>query len=241
MLDYDKLAAEYARYRRIHPQVLKELLSTSTIDSRSNVLEVGCGTGNYISKIQELRGCVCWGIDPSAQMLAQARTQSSIVTFEAGRAEALPVADATFDLVFSVDVIHHLANGVARLDYFQHARRVLKPGGKVCTVTDSEWIIRNRPTLSAYFPETIKPELRRYPPISALRDEMRVAGFVSINEMQVEFTYLLDDCSVFRAKAYSALHLISQSAFEHGLARMERDLQSGPIQSAARYVLVWGS
>ena len=48
MLYYDKIAYEYARHRRVHPEVLKGLLVTGAIGRVSRVLEVGCGTSNYV-------------------------------------------------------------------------------------------------------------------------------------------------------------------------------------------------
>ena len=59
MLDYDKLAAEYACHRRLHPGVLREILAAEVVTSRSVVCEVGCGTGNYVSAIQSATGCAC--------------------------------------------------------------------------------------------------------------------------------------------------------------------------------------
>ena len=65
LIDYNKTAAEYAQHRQVHPRVLQSLLEISGVSSASKVLEVGCGTGNYILAVESLTGCVCWGIDPS--------------------------------------------------------------------------------------------------------------------------------------------------------------------------------
>jgi len=71
-------------------------------------------------------------------------------------------------------VIHYIAD----LDrFFAESWRVLRPGGLVLTVTDSEEDIRGR-TMSHYFPETVARELDRYPAIEALRASMRTAGAV---------------------------------------------------------------
>src|SRR5262245_52646841 len=151
MLDYDKLAAEYGRHRRIHPPVLREILELGPITASSQVCEVGCGTGNYIAAIQSATGCCCIGVDPSDEMLARARAQSENVEWRKGTGENVPLARGVMDVVFSVDVIHQIADRVA---FFSLAFQALKPAGKICTVTDSDWIIRQRP-LSHYFPETV--------------------------------------------------------------------------------------
>jgi ubiquinone/menaquinone biosynthesis C-methylase UbiE len=236
-MDYDTLAREYAMHRRIHPGVLRNLVETGHLQIHSRVLEVGCGNGNYIIAVQYMIGCICLGIDPSREMLARVQLGNSRVGFEPGRAEDIPFDADTFDLVFSVDVIHHVDDRPA---YFNEAFRVLKPGGLLCTVTDSEDIIRGRQPLSNYFPETVEPEISRYPHISDLYQMMTEAGFTGASEERVEDRTSIQDIQAYRDKAFSSLHLISQEAFERGIQRMENDLQAGPIQAISRYLLLWG-
>jgi ubiquinone/menaquinone biosynthesis C-methylase UbiE len=236
-MNYNSLAREYTQHRRIHPGVLAGLLAKSHLNPASFVLEVGCGTGNYIIAIQETIGCTCSGTDPSGQMLAQARERSRQIRFDLGKAEMLSFPRSVFDLVFSVDVIHHVGDCAA---FYQEASRVLNPGGMVCTVTDSDDIIRNRQPLSNYFPETVAVELKRYPPIPNLRQRMADAGFKEITEVRAEHQTTIQDIQIYRDKAFSSLHLIPQEAFERGIRRMEADLLSGPIHVVSRYLLLWG-
>jgi len=238
VIEYDQIAREYARHRKVHPEVLRCLVSHSGMAGHSRVLEVGCGTGNYIAALESAVGCSCWAIDPSEEMLASARGRSANVTFRSGRAEQLDFETGSFDLVFSVDVIHHVNDHAA---YFQEVFRVLAPGGLVCTVTDSEWIIRHREPLAVYFPDTVEVDLRRYPRMTDLQAFMEGAGLDGIKETLVELSYEVTDSSPYAGKAFSALHLLSREAFEQGLERMERDLQAGPIPGVSRYVLLWGS
>lgn len=238
MIDYDKLALKYAQHRGVNQEVLKDLLAVSGACASSKVLEVGCGTGNYTVAIQSIAGCSCWGVDPSEEMLSRARGQSGAVDFRAGRAEILNFPADTFDLVFSVDAIHHIGDRAA---YYRGAYRVLKPGGKVCTVTDSEDIIRNRETLSVYFPETVELELERYPRIGELRRTMKTAGFESVTEGIAQQNAHLTDIQAFREKVFSSLHMIPEEAFYRGIERMARDLCDGPITFVERYLLLWGN
>ena len=119
--------------------------------------------------------------------------------------------------------------------------RVLRSGGRLCTVTDSENIIRRRQPLSVYFPESVAVELARYPKIADLSEYMRQAGFTGLCEQTVEYAFTTTDIQAYRDKAFSSLHLISETAFQAGLHRMEADLQKGPIQCVPRYLLLWGS
>lgn len=234
-LDYDPLAAEYARHRQVHPGVLQGL--AEALCPGDQVLEVGCGTGNYIVALASLGGCACWGVEPSVGMRSRARERSAAVQFQVGSADRLGVPAGWFDLAFSVDVVHHLPDPLA---YLQEAGRALKPGGRLCTVTDSASIIRGRQPLATYFPETVEADLGRYPSIAHLRALYGRAGFGDLAERSVECAYLLTDLGAYRDRAYSVLHLISEQAWQRGLARMEQDLQAGPIPCLSRYTMLWG-
>lgn len=209
----------------------------SKVTPRARLLEVGCGTDNCVKAICELTGCECVGVDPSPEMLARLRERVASVRSLQGRAEELPLGAREFDLVYSVDVIHHVEDRDAA---YLEAFRVLPPEGIVCTVTDSEWIIRNRAPQSVYFPETIDVELARYPRIDVLRAEMTRAGFVGLTEETVEHSYELTDAAPYRDKVFSSLLYISDDAFQRGLAKLEADLRRGPVPCTSRYLLLSG-
>jgi ubiquinone/menaquinone biosynthesis C-methylase UbiE len=237
MIDYDQLAADYRFHRRIHPDVLKLLIETTHVKYDSKVLEVGCGTGNYINAICKATKASGWGLDPSQKMLQEAQKLAPTILFEKGKAESLPFEDQFFDFVFSVDVIHHLDDVIP---YFTEIFRVLKRGGLICTVTDSEEIIQNRRPLAFYFPETISIDLHRYPSILILRKRMEEVGFRKFQQKIAEFQYDLTDIQLYRDKAYSCLHLISPEAYQAGLTRMANDLSQGAIPANSRYLLLFG-
>lgn len=237
MVDYDRLASEYAAHRSVHPVVLRRLAERGPITRSSTVLEVGCGTGHYLRALRERTGCAAYGVDPSPGMLAKARESGPELRLREGRAERLPPWGPRFDLVFSVDVLHHM---VDRPAFFRGAVRAIRPGGMVCTVTDSEWTIRHRSPLVTYFPDVVEPEVRRYPSLRRLRELMREAGLTGIEEELVEFPYEIRDATPYRRKVFSCLSLISDRAFDRGIARMEEDLLRGPLPAVARSVLVWG-
>ena len=236
-VNYDQAAGQYAAHRQVHTGVFRELYRHGRPAPNSAVLEVGCGTGNYISAMTGHSGCLAWGLDPSAGMLSHARARSESVHWILGQAEQLAFAQTTFDLIFSVDVIHHVADKAA---FFGGAARTLRPGGWVCTVTDSEQIIQNREILSGYFPETVEIELARYPRIAHLETWMIKAGLTEFKTITVKAPYEITDISPFRDKAFSSLHLISHSAWQAGLARLESDLARGPVTGMSRYACVWG-
>jgi SAM-dependent methyltransferase len=231
--DYRGLADAYAAHRRVHPGVFDRLAAAAG-RTASRLVEIGCGTANYPSALQGERV----GIDPSLEMLARGRKQDAAIRLIQARAESIPLTNDSCDLVYSVDVIHHV---VDRQAAYADIHRVLRPAGKVCTVTDSEWMIRNREPQSVYFPETVEVELRRYPSIESLQAEMRDAGFSALHKEAVEYQYAVTDATAYREKVFSSLLFISDEAFAGGLDRLEAALTRGPVRGISRYVLLWGT
>lgn len=60
-------------------------------------------------------------------------------------------------------------------------------------MTDSEEIIRRRQPLTTYFPETVEPELQRYPGDGEITALMAETGFGALEDAVVEFAYVLSD------------------------------------------------
>ncbi|MBA4136938.1 MAG: methyltransferase type 11 [Opitutus sp.] len=93
------------------------------------VLDVACGTGLVAMEAAKILGSAenitC--LDPSAGMLAVARKKLA-ATFVQGRAEAIPLADDSFDFLTMGYALRHVSD----LDTtFREYARVLKPGGKL--------------------------------------------------------------------------------------------------------------
>lgn len=233
--NFDNIAGQYARYRKTHPGVLMNLLIN--INRESKVLEIGCGTGNYIITLSSILGCQAWGIDISKEMLFRAQERSNRVCFKLSDVFDMDFPDDFFDLAFSVNVIHHISD---LWGYFKQCYRVLKSKGKIMTATDSEWTLRNRRPLTQYFPETLEIDLKRYHPIEKIEEIMSDLGFLNIKDEITEYYYYLEDISPYREKSFSSLNLISKEAFERGIKRMEEDLKNGPIPCVSRFVMIWG-
>jgi ubiquinone/menaquinone biosynthesis C-methylase UbiE len=171
-------------------------------------------------------------------MIHKLRAHKSGVTTIISLAEQIPIDSETMDLVYSVDAIHHIQR---REDYYNEAYRVLSDGGKVCTVTDSEWVIRHRIPLSTYFPETIEKEIERYPRMVSLKQYMTESGFEDIQEELVSFEYEILSIGGYQEKVYSSLLLIEEEDFQRGIDKMRNDLEKGPIRGVSRYTLLWGT
>jgi SAM-dependent methyltransferase len=234
-LNYDQLAADYAATRRVHPEIVARLARALATLPAQSALEVGCGTGNYAAALQRATNAYVAGVEPSRGMLAHA--QAAGVTCCQGEAAAVPLRSCAFGLVYAVDVVHHLPDVRPLL---REARRLLRPGGRVCLATDSERIIATRMPLAVYWPETVASEFQRYHPIPRLLEWLADTGFRDLCEEEVEFAYLLHNAEPYRRRAFSTLQRISDQAFRQGLARLETDLAQGPLPCTSRYTLLWG-
>ena len=170
-VDFDHRASEYARHRKVHPGVVNELIESGLFTPATRVLDVGCGTGNYAATVTKATGCRVSGVDPSQRMLDRARDAAPWESLVQGSAESLPFASDSFDVVMSTDVIHHIGD---RNAYFSQVAKVLRPSGHIVTVTDSHDDIPRRRPLSSHFLETVSVELRRYPPVPQLLEEMEI-------------------------------------------------------------------
>jgi ubiquinone/menaquinone biosynthesis C-methylase UbiE len=104
-----------------------------------SVLDVGCGTGTLaiVAKHRvESSGAVV-GIDASPEMIERAKRKAikagAEVRFQIAVVEALPFPDASFDVVFSTLMLHHLPRPV-REQCAREMRRVVKPDGRIVAV-----------------------------------------------------------------------------------------------------------
>ena len=110
-----------------------EISKLLNLTPASSVLEIGCGSGGYAMHIAETVGCQILGVDinepgvQNANQLASSRGLGARARFErCDASKHLPYGDATFDAVFSNDVLCHLPG---RPNVLREAFRVLKPGG----------------------------------------------------------------------------------------------------------------
>jgi SAM-dependent methyltransferase len=95
------------------------------------VLDVGCGNGYVLSRYAAA-GARTVGLDLTPAALAMSRARFRLARlagrFVNGSAEELPFADATFDAVCSMGVLHHTPDTPRAVS---EIRRVLKPGGRL--------------------------------------------------------------------------------------------------------------
>jgi SAM-dependent methyltransferase len=96
-------------------------------------LDVGCGIGMYTAA---LAGCCSQvvGIEIEAERAVDARQAG--LTVAQGAAEQLPFPDGAFDLVFSHEVLEHVADDRATA---AEMVRVARPGGRLIIFVPNRW------------------------------------------------------------------------------------------------------
>lgn len=154
-------------------------LAIASIQPGETVLDLGSGGGfDCFLAARQLAGTgQVIGVDMTAAMITKARANAvksgfTNVEFRLGEIEALPVADATVDLILSNCVIN-LSPEKGRV--FQEAFRVLKPGGRLA-IAD---VVATKP-----LPEAMRAKLASIGAciggatlVDELKDLLRAAGF----------------------------------------------------------------
>jgi SAM-dependent methyltransferase len=123
---------EFAARRPFYAQEARDTaLAAVAAGAPRDVLEIGCGLGDFAARIaQELRVDVT-AVDLSLRMVELTRARG--VRAELADAQALPFADGAFDCVVALWMLYHLSD----LDLgLREVVRVLRPRGRLVAVTD---------------------------------------------------------------------------------------------------------
>jgi len=169
------------------------------------------------------RGPRTWGVDPSEEMLAQARgCRPPGGGFKQAHAERLPFKDEWFDGAVMRQVVQHLELDAALAE----AARVLRPGGRLAIATfhpdhfDTVWIAR-------LVPRVAEIDRGRFPTPERLDEALRGAGFAEpqTRRLRQETTLTRADAlERLGGRFISTLHLIGEEELAEAAARAELEL-----------------
>jgi SAM-dependent methyltransferase len=214
---YDTIGIDYAALRKPDPRIAAHLWRALG-DARS-VLNVGAGTGSY-----EPADRIVTALEPSREMIRQ-RPPKAAPAIQ-GEAENLPFADGSFDAAMAVLTVHHWSDQGRGL---REMRRVSRGPVVLLTFDPAHrdmWLLD-------YFPALAALDDAQMPPLPVYE---RHLGPVDISPIPIPH-----DCSDGFLYAYwrrPAAYLdrrirTGMSSFwsldgiEQGLARLERDLDTG--------------
>ena len=138
-VNFGLTADDYAKHRAGFPDAFFDrIYADGFVKIGVSLLDLGTGTGT-LARGFALRGCHVTGIDPSAQMLEQAKEmdrQAGVgIEYHIAKAEATGMLDASFDVVTAGQCWHWFDRPKAALE----VKRILKPGGTTI-IAHFDWL-----------------------------------------------------------------------------------------------------
>lgn len=135
---FDSVAERYDAIRPTYPpQTINDLATTTELDERSSVLEIGCGTGQLTVPLAAL-GATVTAIELGDALAAVARRNLAgypSATVVNGAFEEMPIPDAGYDLVVAATAFHWLDEDTR----VGRCARMLRPGGWLAVI-DTEHV-----------------------------------------------------------------------------------------------------
>jgi ubiquinone/menaquinone biosynthesis C-methylase UbiE len=239
-MDYDQttMPSAYDAGRGYAPAVLdfwlKTIAAPIATEHISSVLDLGCGTGRYSAALAAHFGTRVVGVDPSEMMLSEAlRKSADNVTFLRGSGEAIPLPDATVDMVFISMVFHHFEDPRRAAE---ECHRVLREAGVVCMRA----AVTNRADTYPYvpfFPRMQSLLASSLPSLAFIETTFGAAGFhflhheVVMSEVAASWQAYADKTAY---RADSILAQLTDPEFEQGLTSLRR---YAPLQPSSQPVI----
>jgi ubiquinone/menaquinone biosynthesis C-methylase UbiE len=192
------------------------------------VVDVGAGVGHYSTVLADaLPEARVIGVEPSQKMrgVAQAEHAHERVGYLAGRAEELPLDDASADAALLSNVIHHLEDKQAAA---AELHRILRPGAPLMIRGSLRDAMRRNPHWS-FFPGALEIAEAHSPSVDEVIAVFGPAGFeVLATDTIVQPT--APDLRTFAERisyrAISTLELLDDEVFEQGMADLRAAAQA---------------
>lgn len=132
---YQQAADTYVRGRPDYPSALDPWLrETLGLEPGRVVVDLGAGTGKFTGRLLAT-GAQVIAVEPVAEMRARLAAALPLAQALDGSAEAIPLRDASVDVLVCAQAFHWFASNAA----LDEIHRVLKPGGKLALV----WNLRD--------------------------------------------------------------------------------------------------
>lgn len=192
---FDRIAARYDLLNRVISLGLdrgwrRALIEETRRDAPPGaLLDLATGTGD-VAILAAASGLEVVGLDPSAEMLREARRKAPGLRFELGSAEALPFVDGSFAMATMAFGIRNVADRPRAL---AELARVLVPGGRlgILELGEPEGRLARAhvhgvvPRLGAWLSGRaeyayLARSIAAFPPPEVFVETIRAAGFVDV-------------------------------------------------------------
>jgi SAM-dependent methyltransferase len=124
--EYRRRFESGAAYRKRVWQVLCRQFFSQLIPANSNLLDVGCGWGEFINQIEAKRK-YAMDLNPDAR----ARLSGDVTFLHQDCSRPWPLEDGSLDVVFSSNFLEHLPSKQHIDATLAEAHRALRPGGQI--------------------------------------------------------------------------------------------------------------
>jgi ubiquinone/menaquinone biosynthesis C-methylase UbiE len=245
-MDYDatEIPVAYDRGREHGPEIHNLWMNVVARHVRDQsiktVLDLGCGTGRFSEDLAVRFNAQVIGIDPSKKMLEQAlkKRRDSRVSYQLGRAEAIPLQDNSVDLIFISMVFHHFDDPSLAA---RECGRVLRNQGTLFLRAGTREHILSYPYVE-YFPES-RPLLEECLTAGVLvREVFELAGFqtVAVDVITQEIAPNLEAyAEKLSAGADSVLARLSPRDYEAGMNALRRHAATAEDQAVCEPIDVF--
>ena len=130
---YDRSILNFLLFHRCYLKIMELIFRYCPESSHPlRLLDVGCGTGTFLSMLQQTKlPVIPMGLDMAEKMCRHAHQKNMHLSFVNADSEHTPFGDSTYDFITCSNSFHHYPHQKAVLDEFY---RILKPGGKVIII-----------------------------------------------------------------------------------------------------------
>lgn len=229
--DYSKIASTYNKRYNVNylVNIEKEIKSIIASNNSKTILEAGCGTGRWISSLEN-KNIKVFGLDYSFDMMKIPKAEKSHLNLVNADAVHIPFKDNFFDLIFCVNAIHHFPN---KNEFIIECKRTLTSKGTIAIFgvdphIDKNWYVYD------YFDSVYENDLKRFPSIDQLKKILHGLKFEMIENRIVEKVFnqktgkdvLYDP---FLQKNHSSqLANLSDEEYQNGIDKIKNQIEKNP-------------
>lgn len=152
---YDSSAEVYDnRYNDIQVHKFQEILSRVKIEDKHFLLDIGCGTGNFLGwYFNNGSSQPVFGIDISFEMIKLAHEKYPEINFLVADADNLPFRNGSFDKLFSITHLQNMPDPIITLN---EMNRIAKDDAKIAiSILKKSWTLEKLANLIEKIPMNI--------------------------------------------------------------------------------------
>lgn len=211
--------------------LLNAVISNLQLNKKMQLLDFGCGTGNYLLALQEKGYSNLSALDKDDNMIniATARTKINV---KKGSHLNIPFSNNSFDSVMLIAMIHFIDDLEC---LFRNLNNVCKKDGRIVIVTQSYQQIDNR-FYNRYFPSLAEIDKQRYHEPQNIISFAEKCGFLlkSIQDYSSGTDMIVDEAyyNLIKNKSFYVLRLLPDDEFINGMVFFEQELK----QYAGKFV-----